>query len=118
GVPADLIDRRKEIDADLRPPHPEVARRRQTVSAVVPPPGHDDDFFPRHRAIGRFNLIDQSPGGVLHEKERRNAELGGRPAVQRLHLLGGDDLHFKIGLLSQTYGVHFWGPCSRTWAIE
>ncbi|WDT72980.1 MAG: hypothetical protein MPW14_20555 [Candidatus Manganitrophus sp.] len=92
-VPPDLLDRREEVDDDLCAAHPQMPRRRDAVPAVVPASRQDDHPLAGGRAERLLDLVDQSPGRILHQQEGGNGVVGRRLPVELFHLLCGHDLH-------------------------
>ena len=65
----------------------------EAVAAVVAAAAEDADATRRQVVEGRLHRRDRLAPGVLHQHDRRNADVVDRPAIRLAHLLGVEHSH-------------------------
>ena len=76
------------------------ARDDEAVAAVVAAAAEHRDPAIELRLVGGFDGGDDLPAGVLHQHERRDADLVDGVAIGLAHLRGGQDSHLEYGSMA------------------
>ena len=79
----------RRVDAALQ----QRPRDHEAVAAVVAAAAQDGDAAVELRLVGRLHRRHHLAAGVLHQHERRNADVFDREAVGLAHLRGVEDSH-------------------------
>ena len=93
GIAAHIRHSSQEEDRDLGAPLDEGARDDEAVAAVVAATAQHRHVAIQEVAVDRLHGGDRLPAGVLHEHERRNADLADRAAIRLAHLCGVQYTH-------------------------
>ena len=88
----------RHVDIALR----ERSRDDEAVAAVVAAAREDDDAPVDEVGVKGLDGRDHLPAGVLHQHQRRNADLVDGPAVGFPHLGGGENAHKKSECLARS----------------
>ena len=92
-VPAHLAHPADEKHRDVDPALHERARDDESVAAVVAAAAEHGHLPLAQVAVHRFHRGDRLPARVLHEDERRDADVLDGPAIGFAHLSGIQDAH-------------------------
>ena len=92
----------RHVDAALH----QRARDDEAVAAVVAAAAQHGDLPLEQVAVDRLHRRDHLPAGVLHQHERRDADLLDRPAIGLAHLRGVQDSHRRASK-DQHEGIHY-----------
>ena len=87
GVPAHVGDRTEQDDERLHAALRQRASDDEAVSAVAAAAAQDGHASGERILEGCLDRRDDLPPGVLHQHERRNADVFDRPAIRLAHLL-------------------------------
>ncbi len=92
-VAANLGDTSDQEHRDVHAALHQRARHDEAVAAVVAAAAEHSDLSLEEIAVDRLDRRDDLTAGVLHQDERRNADLFDRPAIGFPHLSRVQDAH-------------------------
>src|SRR6266511_4179226 len=81
GIAANLRDAAQQEDRHVAAALHQRARDDEPVAAVVAAAAQHGDLAIHEIAVHRLHGRHRLPAGILHEDERRNADLFDRPAI-------------------------------------
>ena len=104
-VTLDLGDAADQEHRHRRAALQQRARHDEAVAAVVAAPAEDGDAAVEQVVEERLHRRHDLPAGVLHQHERRDADVLDGAAIGFAHLLGVEDSHAVCGVAAAQCSV-------------